>query len=90
MSCVSEHGEMRLISQAFQGRGGSGAASRTRSTDSSTALILADVLAEKRPGEPKGLATYFTETRFTKTGIDRRTISDFGLIGSIIAQFDDD
>jgi len=34
--------------------------------------------------------SYLTETRFTKTGIDRRTISDFGLIGSIIAQISSD
>ncbi|MFN0278464.1 MAG: hypothetical protein ACKVRN_07665 [Pyrinomonadaceae bacterium] len=31
-----------------------------------------------------------TETRFTKTGMERKTISDFGLIGSIIAQMAQD
>ncbi len=34
----------------------------------------------------KQVATYFTETRFTKTGMDRRTVSDFGLVGTIIAE----
>ena len=33
---------------------------------------------------------YLTETRFTRTGIERRTVSDFGLIGSIIAQLGQD
>jgi len=39
---------------------------------------------------PRSDANYFTETRCTKTGIERRTVSDFGLIGSIIAQLEQD
>lgn len=32
---------------------------------------------------------FSTETRFTKSGMERRTVSDFGLIGQIIAQLAD-
>ena len=51
---------------------------------------IADMLSEKKVEDAKAESTYFTETRFTKTGIDRRTVSDFGLIGSIIAQLAQD
>lgn len=53
--------------------------------DTST-LQIVEMLASEGRGEIQRPSTYFTETRFTKTGIERRTVSDFGLIGSIIAQ----
>jgi hypothetical protein len=57
--------------------------------DSTSAMQVADMLSAKKSDDAKAGSTYFTETRFTKTGIDRRTTSDFGLIGSIIAQLAD-
>jgi hypothetical protein len=45
---------------------------------------LADRKAEKSPL----VETYTTETRFNQNGVERRTVSDFGLIGSIISQID--
>ena len=36
--------------------------------------------------DKKSTSSHITETRFTKTGLERKTTSDFGLIGSIIAQ----
>lgn len=54
--------------------------------DSTTTLILLAVLAREGHGDTDAESTYLTETRFTRIGIERRTISDFGLIGSIIAQ----
>jgi hypothetical protein len=47
--------------------------------------VLSEISSKSRSD-----ANYFTETRFTKAGIDRRTVSDFGLIGSIIAQLGQD
>ncbi|HVF30202.1 MAG TPA: hypothetical protein VNA22_04495 [Pyrinomonadaceae bacterium] len=47
-------------------------------------LRLVDALAErKNPNDIVGLE-YKIETRFNLNGIERRTVSDFGLIGSII------
>ncbi len=59
---------------------------KTFGRDSTTAPLLVLTLAREGHSDTKAVSTYITETRFTKTGIDRRTISDFGLIGSIIAQ----
>jgi hypothetical protein len=35
------------------------------------------------------LTVFTTETRFNSSGIERRTVSPFGLIGKILEQFDD-
>ncbi len=58
--------------------------------DSVTPRLLGEMLTREGYGETKVNSTYLTETRFTKTGIDRRTTSDFGLIGSIIAELAQD
>ena len=58
--------------------------------DADTAGAVADLMSEKKSDGAKAETTYFTETSFTKTGIERRTVSDFGLIGSIIAQLAQD
>jgi len=51
----------------------------------------ADKADDKAKGDDaKAKSAYLTETRFTKTGMERRTVSDFGLIGSIIAQLNSD
>lgn len=51
-------------------------------TDSFGKLI--DVLSERKNENERIAIQYRTETRFNKNGIERRTISDFGLVGSII------
>ncbi len=43
-----------------------------------------DVLAERKNENERLAMKFKTETRFNKNGIERRTVSDFGLIGSII------
>ena len=60
----------------------------TWGTENSSASQIAEMLSEK--SDAKADSTYYTETRFTRTGIERRTVSDFGLIGSIIAQLGQD
>ncbi|MBV9216722.1 MAG: hypothetical protein JO053_11150 [Acidobacteria bacterium] len=56
--------------------------------DTALAPAIADMLSEKKSDEAEAEAAsaYFTETRFTKVGIERKTTSDFGFIGWIIAQ----
>lgn len=51
---------------------------------------IADILASKINAEAQSVSMSVTETRFTKTGMERRTISDFGLIGAIIGQLGGD
>ena len=64
----------------------SDAAIATIGRDTTTGLNLIDTLAREGHGDTKVVSKYFTETRFTKNGMkERRTVSDFGLIGSIIA-----
>ncbi len=58
--------------------------------DHESARRIADLIAGTRADDTKAVSTSFTETRFTKTGIERRTVSDFGLIGSMIAQLAQD
>jgi hypothetical protein len=53
--------------------------------DDEAAVILAGLLATRRDGVAKIRSTCLTQTQFTKSGIERRTVSDFGLIGSIMA-----
>ena len=53
--------------------------------DVSLSKIIA-VFGEKKSDDGASSGTYRTQTRFNKSGIERRTVSDFGLIGSIIEQ----
>jgi len=70
--------------------GNSNAAAITYGTDKTSTLAIIDLIAREGHGDTQAVSTYLTETRFTKTGIDRRTTSDFGLIGSIIAHLAQD
>jgi hypothetical protein len=51
---------------------------------------IVDELAERKSDNSKTVVSFTTETRFTKTGMERKTTSDFGLIGAIIAQLGQD
>jgi hypothetical protein len=69
---------------------GSDAAVLTMGSETSLTLQLIDMLAHEGHGDTQAVSTYLTETRFTKSGMERNTTSDFGLIGSIIAQLAQD
>lgn len=58
--------------------------------DDKRASQIIETLAYEGHGDAQAVSTYITETRFTKTGIERRTVSDFGFIGWIIAQLAQD
>jgi len=54
--------------------------------DTDLATKIVEVLGKKKD-ENKKLATfYLTETRFTEKGFERKTASDFGLIGTLLQQ----
>ncbi len=50
---------------------------------------IVDVLGEKKAENLQMLTVFTTETRFNASGIERKTVSPFGLIGRILEQFDD-
>lgn len=54
--------------------------------DIDTASQAAASMSGKKSADAKADSNYLTETRFTKDGVERKTTSDFGLIGSIVAQ----
>ncbi|HMT09272.1 MAG TPA: hypothetical protein PKA82_14810 [Pyrinomonadaceae bacterium] len=51
---------------------------------------LAEIFFSADRGDSIYVSTYLTETTFKTFGMERRTVSDFGLIGQIIAQLADD
>lgn len=65
----------------------SDAAAVTAATDTESAAKIVDVLTARKEANESFRLRYLTESRFNQNGIERRTISDFGLIGSIITQF---
>ena len=70
--------------------GSSNAVITTVGNESDPAAKLVDVLANRKSENTPLTQTYLTETRFNQNGIDRTTVSDFGLIGAIIEQFGKD
>ena len=51
---------------------------------------IVQMLSAAKSDEMAVKTIVMTETRFNKNGIERKTTSDFGLIGSIIAQLAQD
>lgn len=58
--------------------------------DLETPKSVAHMLSQAKDIDWQTNGNFVTETRFTKSGIERKTTSDFGLIGSIIAQLGQD
>lgn len=66
---------------------GSNAVAVTFSHDIESAKNTAKVLGSLKNENEKTFSTFITETRFTGRGFERKTISDFGFIGTILQQF---
>ena len=62
----------------------SGAVSATFAADTDTPSEVAALFSESKPN--KATTSYVTETFINNNGLERRTISDLGFIGSILAQ----
>lgn len=59
----------------------------TLSKDPETAKKIVDILGELKDENKQAVSFYSTETSFNNDRIERKTVSDFGLIGLIIEQF---
>ena len=63
---------------------------RTFGLDRDTAALLAGVLSERKDDNISPMSRYIVETRFNKTGMERKLISEFGLISSIITMLENE
>ena len=61
---------------------------KTVGVDRETASMLANVLSERKGDNVSPVSRYVVETRFNKTGMERRLISEFGLLSSIITMLE--
>lgn len=62
----------------------------TIAKEADSAAKIVELLGEKKSEEANAALCSLIETRFNQNGIERRTISDFGVIGSIIEQIGKD
>lgn len=74
--------------QLFQNFNESKAVAVTVSKDADSAEKIVARLGEVKEENKKVETVYLTETVFTETGIERRIVSAFGLIGTILEQLD--
>ena len=90
MKCLQakEGGQNFTKSDYFQRFANSNAVTITFVKDSETAGKLVEILGNPNEENKKLTSFYLTETRFDANGIERKTVSDFGLIGTIIEQFE--
>jgi len=51
---------------------------------------MVELIAEPKSSDTTVNSRFITETRFSRTGLERRTISDFGLVGWIISHLEKD
>jgi hypothetical protein len=58
----------------------------TYGRDTESAAKIVDVLSDRKSENENAETWVLTETRFNEKGIERRTISDFGLIGLVIVE----
>ena len=79
-----------LVTIAANGRIlASNAAVLTTGDDTDNNAVLIKILSERKDSTPL-VQTYVIETRFNQKGIERKTVSDFGLIGRIIERMSSD
>ncbi|MDQ3322906.1 MAG: hypothetical protein M3525_10835 [Acidobacteriota bacterium] len=76
-------------SQYFQKFAESKASAVTFAKDADSTKKIVEVLGETKDGNTKINFISLTETRFTEKGIERKTVSAFGLIGSILERLKD-
>lgn len=79
-----QKGQNLLTQQTVPSETANPAAIRTFGIDRDTAVLLAGVLSERKSENVAPVSRYTVETRFKQIGMERRLISEFGLLSSII------
>ncbi len=82
---AKQSGQNFTKNRSFQKFSESGAATVTFAKDTDSAEKVVKVLANARENKT-AITAYATETRFTEKGIERKTVSAFGLLGTILEQ----
>ncbi|HSK70844.1 MAG TPA: hypothetical protein VK892_04050, partial [Pyrinomonadaceae bacterium] len=59
----------------------------TFSKEIGSAEAIVEILGNPKGTNEQVITHYLVETRFMQNGFERKTISDFGLIGAILEQF---
>jgi hypothetical protein len=67
----------------------SNAVAVTFAGDLDAAEKIVEILSGAKDENKKFITNYLTETRVTEKGIERRSLSDFGLIGTIVEQLEE-
>jgi hypothetical protein len=67
----------------------SSAAAATITLDAESSQQIIEVLGKAKAEKDSYTSFYTTVTRFNETGFERKTVSDFGLIGTIVEQFNE-
>lgn len=84
---AKENGNNFTKSEYFQRFAKNNAVSITFAKDSETTEKIVEILGNPKEENKSLDRFYLTETRFDSNGMERKTTSDFGLIGMIIEQF---
>jgi hypothetical protein len=86
--CVQAHqvGQNLRSDAQFQKRSSDPVSAITVGLDQDSAVLIASALSERKPDVAPPASKYNVETLFNKTGMQRKLFSEFGLIGSIIAE----
>jgi hypothetical protein len=86
LSCLKarESGQNFKQTEAFQKISTSPAAAVSLTKDAETAGKIVEALGNPKEENKTSASFYTTETRFDATGFERKTVSDFGLLGMIL------
>ena len=86
--CIQAHQNAQsLRSDArLQPRSSDAPSAITVGLDRDSAVLIATALNERKAEQAPPASRYIVETRFNKNGMQRKLTSEFGLIGSIIAE----
>jgi hypothetical protein len=84
---AKENGQNFTKNAAFQKFNESKSTAFTFAKDTDSAKKIVEVLGNAKANE-NATTAYTTETRFTEKGIERRSVSAFGLLGTILEQLE--
>jgi len=79
-------GELTFAKRMFE----SDALAATTGVDKALASKMVELIAEPKSSDTAVNSQFITETRFSRNGLERRTISDFGLVGWILSHLEKD
>lgn len=89
LKCLEAREQGRDLSRRalYESFAGARAATVTLGREDEAAERVIETLSGKRDVNMKISTNFLTETRFTDRGVERRTVSPFGFLGTIVGQF---